>query len=218
MKDTRTEIHIIDGVEHSVEAGTPELCDLLKEVRTKRGLSIRELARRAGVSAGQLSRIEAGDVDRPSVGTLEAIAGAVARPAAPLLFLAGHIGREELERRTAELVVQLDAVSSELDVLSEPDGETVAQTLWQLADHDLPPIGIGNETWREIRRDIEEVAAAWTALTPERRRLALAFVSDQEILSSLDRMPSPPGRYEMEMELRPRVEPEGSNRGEARGA
>jgi hypothetical protein len=42
---------------------------------------------------------------------------------------------------------------------------------------------------------VAEIAAAWVGLTPERRNLVLAFVADQEVLSRLDRMPRPPGRY-----------------------
>lgn len=201
MKNKRTETWIIDGEERTVELGDPEICDLVREARTTRGLSLRELARRSGVSAGQLSRIEAGDVERPSVDTLEAIAGALARPAGPLLFLANHIDREEMEGRTSEVIGRLDAISSEADaLLVDHEDENTAEALWRLADHTLPPIGLADDSWREIRRDIEVIAEAWVALTPERRQLVLAFVSDQEVLSTLDRLPSHRGRYRFAVE------------------
>lgn len=69
-----------------------------KTIRRSReglGISIRELGRRAGVSAAQLSRIEAGLVERPSIDTLVAVARALDRNPRPLLIVSGHIGREE---------------------------------------------------------------------------------------------------------------------------
>jgi transcriptional regulator with XRE-family HTH domain len=54
-------------------------------------VSIRELARRAGISAAQLSRIESGHVENPSPATLARIAAAVGRDARPLWVAAGHI-------------------------------------------------------------------------------------------------------------------------------
>lgn len=202
MKNKRTEIHVFEGEERIVEVGEPELCDLIKEARTARGLSLREVARRSGVSAGQLSRIEGGEVERPSVATLEAVASALARPTAPLLFIAGHIDRAELERRMSDLVERLDALSWQSDGVFElADDAVAAQAIWQRADQALPAIGVGTEQWLEIREEIEEIAAAWTALTPDRRRLVRAFVADQEVLSALDRLPTSRGRYHFAIEL-----------------
>lgn len=49
---------------------------ILKALREARGLSIRELAARAGISHVALLKIEAGGVD-PRLGTLEALAEAL---------------------------------------------------------------------------------------------------------------------------------------------
>ena len=49
--------------------------DLLKEMRRRAGLSIRQLADRAGVAASTVSRIEAGAVS-PTIETLEKLAAA----------------------------------------------------------------------------------------------------------------------------------------------
>ncbi|MCB8969510.1 MAG: helix-turn-helix domain-containing protein [Thermoleophilales bacterium] len=199
MKNLRTEIHILEGEERTVEVGEPELCDLIKEARKDRGLTLREVARRSGVSAGQLSRIEGGEVQRPSIATLEAVASALARPAAPLLLFAGHIDRAELDRCLSEVVERLDArglESVESDfALEASDDEDLAQVVWRMAGQALPAIGVNNESWLEIRDEVEEIAAALTALTPDRRRLVRAFVADQEVLSALDRLPTPRGRY-----------------------
>jgi transcriptional regulator with XRE-family HTH domain len=55
------------------------------------GMSIRRLARRAGVSAAQISRIEGGHVLKPSREILVALGQALNRNPLPLLVLAGHL-------------------------------------------------------------------------------------------------------------------------------
>lgn len=69
--------------------------EAIRRAREGFGISIRELGRRAGVSAAQLSRIEAGQVEQPSIDTLVAVARALDRNPKPLLIVSGHIGREE---------------------------------------------------------------------------------------------------------------------------
>jgi transcriptional regulator with XRE-family HTH domain len=59
------------------------------------GLSLRELARRSGVSVAQVSRIEASQVLKPSREILVALARALDRNPLPLLILAGHLNLEE---------------------------------------------------------------------------------------------------------------------------
>lgn len=197
MKDTYTAL--LDGRE--VEMGTPELCDLIRSARMERGISLRELARRSGVSAGQLSRIESGEARLPSVKTLQAIADAFGRPVAPLLFLAGHINAEELEDRTDGLIDALLAAGEAGQALGVTSDEDAAQALWRHGDGELMAASVGGKVSVELMADISEIAAAWVSLTPERRRLALAFVADQEVLSTLDRMPTPPGRYTIDVSL-----------------
>jgi transcriptional regulator with XRE-family HTH domain len=67
------------------------------------GLSIRELARRAGVSAAQVSRIESGQVAKPSHDILVALARALNRNPLPLLILAGHLYGDEARAALAPL-------------------------------------------------------------------------------------------------------------------
>jgi transcriptional regulator with XRE-family HTH domain len=71
------------------------LGETIRRAREGFGFSIRELGRRAGVSAAQLSRIEAGQVEQPSIDTLVAVARALDRNPKPLLIVSGHIGRDE---------------------------------------------------------------------------------------------------------------------------
>jgi transcriptional regulator with XRE-family HTH domain len=96
-------------------------------------MSIRRLARRAGVSAAQISRIEAGLVLRPSREILVALGQALNRNPLPLLVLAGYLNGEDartelllLFREGAELPEEWgDWASRPLDVvrqrLHDPD-------------------------------------------------------------------------------------------------
>jgi transcriptional regulator with XRE-family HTH domain len=67
------------------------MAELTKEARTRARLSMRALARRSGLSAAQVSRIEAGEVERPAAETLVKLAKALDRDAQLLLVFAGHI-------------------------------------------------------------------------------------------------------------------------------
>src|SRR4029453_12154233 len=67
------------------------LAELIKEVRVRARLSMRGLARRSGLSAAQISRIEAGEGERPVAETLVKLAKALDRDAQLLLVFAGPI-------------------------------------------------------------------------------------------------------------------------------
>jgi len=67
------------------------MAELTKEARTRARLSMRGLARRSGLSAAQISRIEAGEVERPVAETLVKLAKALDRDAQLLLVFGGHI-------------------------------------------------------------------------------------------------------------------------------
>src|ERR1700694_3179177 len=67
------------------------MAELTKAARTRARLSMRALARRSGLSAAQISRIEAGEVERPVAETLVKLAKALDRDAQLLLVFAGHI-------------------------------------------------------------------------------------------------------------------------------
>lgn len=69
------------GVEASVGA-------VLRDLRLARGISARDLATAAGVSAGMISRVESGRVS-PSLATLSALAAALETPLASLFREAG---------------------------------------------------------------------------------------------------------------------------------
>jgi transcriptional regulator with XRE-family HTH domain len=180
------------------------LGDVIKHAREEQGIALRELARRSGVSAGQISRIEAGEVERPSRATLTSLATALGRSPVPLLYLAGHVDDEELRqylRRFESAVEDRVGFVDEMEAFDEQDDAGQAHIMWDLTANlrglvqDLDPEAA------PFAQDLEEVAATWPSLTDERRRLVRAFIADQAVLSQLDRMPSPPGRYQVSIEL-----------------
>src|SRR5258708_15835600 len=67
------------------------MAELTREAGVRAGLSMRALARRSGLSAAQISRIEAGEVERPVAETLVKLAKALDRDAQLLLVFVGHI-------------------------------------------------------------------------------------------------------------------------------
>jgi transcriptional regulator with XRE-family HTH domain len=83
------------------------LAEVTKEARVRARLSMRGLARRSGLSAAQISRIEAGEVERPAAETLVRLAKALDRDAQLLLVFAGHIRGARARRLLREAVEAL---------------------------------------------------------------------------------------------------------------
>lgn len=70
----------------------------ITEAREGYGLSMRGLAEKASLSAAQISRIERGLVEQPSMDTLAAIAKALDRNPIPLWIVAGHLqGKDAIQ-------------------------------------------------------------------------------------------------------------------------
>src|SRR5213592_1454637 len=85
------------------------MAEVTREARARAGLSMRGLARRSGLSAAQISRIEAGEVERPAAETLVKLAKALDRDAQLLLVFAGHIRgarARQLLRQSIEAVLE----------------------------------------------------------------------------------------------------------------
>jgi transcriptional regulator with XRE-family HTH domain len=83
------------------------LAAVTKEARLRARLSMRGLARRSGLSAAQVSRIEAGEVERPAAETLVRLAKALDRDAQLLLVFAGHIRGARARRLLREAIEAL---------------------------------------------------------------------------------------------------------------
>ena len=126
------------------------MAELTKEARVRARLSMRGLARRSGLSAAQISRIEAGEVERPVAETLVKVAKALDRDAQLLLVFAAHIRGA----RARQLLRQA------IEALPEPGRAEHADALARLEAE--------GERERRLR---EELAAAESALAQAQRDL-----------------------------------------------
>src|SRR5436309_14185502 len=114
------------------------MAELTREARTRAGISMRGLARRSGLSAAQISRIEAGEVERPVAETLVKLAKALDRDAQLLLVFAGHIKgarARQLLRQAIEALPEADR-AEHADALAqlEAQGEREQRLQEELAD------------------------------------------------------------------------------------
>jgi transcriptional regulator with XRE-family HTH domain len=111
------------------------MAELTKEARVRARLSMRGLARRSGLSAAQISRIEAGEVEQPAAETLVRLAKALNRDAQLLLVFAGHIRGA----RARQLLRQA------IEALPEPGRAEQADALARLEAEDEREHRLGEE-------------------------------------------------------------------------
>ena len=119
------------------------MAEVIREARVRARLSMRGLARRSGLSAAQISRIEAGEVERPAAETLVKLAKALDRDAQLLLVFAGHISGA----RARQLLRQA------IEALPEPGRAEQADALARLEAEDER-----EQRLREELADAEAVA------------------------------------------------------------
>ena len=114
------------------------MAELTKEARTRARLSMRGLARRSGLSAAQISRIEAGEVERPVAETLVKLAKALDRDAQLLLVFGGHIRGARARQLLRQAIEALPGPgrAEQADALTRLEAEDEReQRLWEeLAD------------------------------------------------------------------------------------
>jgi transcriptional regulator with XRE-family HTH domain len=174
-------------------------------LRQARGVSMRQLAAKAGLSPAQISRIESGQVRQPAPATLVALARALWLNPMPLLILAGHIpdgearswlknvlepetevykdwhGHNSLSvidaRRTLEDVnaPQEDVYRIAYDLFV---GEPMVETEW---DSSMALLGVA-----ETDGDQRQLVNLFAQLTAERRERMLHNLKDQVTLSRLE--------------------------------
>src|SRR3990170_2142136 len=126
------------------------LAEVTREARVRARLSMRGLARRSGLSAAQISRIEAGEVERPVAETLVRLAKALDRDGQLLLVFAGHIRGARARQLLREAI----------EALPEPGRAEQADALARLEADD--------EREQRLR---DELAAAEGALAQAQRDL-----------------------------------------------
>jgi transcriptional regulator with XRE-family HTH domain len=135
------------------------MAEVTREARLRAGLSMRGLARRSGLSAAQVSRIEAGEVERPVAETLVKLAKALDRDAQLLLVFAGHIRgarARQLLRQAIEAVPEPgSAEHAEALARLEAEGEREQRLREELADAEVALA----QAQRELDEARERVAA-----------------------------------------------------------
>lgn len=72
------------------------LAQLLRLTRTKLGLSVNEVGRRAGIDPATVSLVERKKIARPQVETLLSLAAVLRIPAADIFVLRNWIGKDDL--------------------------------------------------------------------------------------------------------------------------
>lgn len=165
-------------------ASSATLDQIVAEARARGGvdvpanLSVRELARRAGVSAAQVSRIESGKVKRPSREILVALARALNRNPLPLVILAGHLDATEARSALAPLFREGAELPEEWGAWARYDLETVRRLLTEPV---TPPL----EYLQAIAADVFRVEETDETLWDDSHTLAMARGTDAAELSEL---------------------------------
>jgi transcriptional regulator with XRE-family HTH domain len=142
------------------------MAEVTREARVRAGLSMRALARRSGLSAAQVSRIEAGEVERPVAETLVKLAKALDRDAQLLLVFGGHIRGA----RARQLLQQA------IEALPERGSAEHAEALARLAAEDERERGLGEElaeaerALAKAQQDLDEARVERERVTAEPRR------------------------------------------------
>ena len=128
------------------------LAGVAKEARVRARLSMRGLARRSGLSAAQISRIEAGEVERPAAETLVRFAKALDRDAQLLLVFAGHIRGARARQLLREAIEALpeSGRADQADALArlEAEDEREHRLREELAD--------AERALAELQQDLDE--------------------------------------------------------------
>jgi transcriptional regulator with XRE-family HTH domain len=144
------------------------MAEVTKEARVRARLSMRGLARRSGLSAAQVSRIEAGEVERPVAETLVKLAKALDRDAQLLLVFAGHIRGARARQLLREAI----------EALPEPGRAEHADALARLEAEDEREQGLREEladaerALAKARQDLDEARFEGERVAAERLREA----------------------------------------------
>lgn len=97
---------------HGNDEPGPMLGDVLKQGRMSAGLSVRALSEQAGISLGQLSKLENDRVKKVNPAHLAAVAGPLNIPVSRLYAAAGY-ALTELADHESDLVEKLKGLSPE---------------------------------------------------------------------------------------------------------
>jgi transcriptional regulator with XRE-family HTH domain len=176
------------------------LARAVRRAREAEGISQSELARRAGISASVISRVESGLVRTPDERTTQRVATALGRSGHVL----GHIvsGTTEWAADELDIPVLREAkaeLQAELASGKEFVDDAAIEWKWEpavmdaLVEHFVDAKGIDEFPTGDMESDtrwaLEQFANRWPGLTDSRKELVLGFLEDQLTLSRLDKQP-----------------------------
>jgi transcriptional regulator with XRE-family HTH domain len=145
-----------------MEERVQTMAEVMRKARVRAGLSMRGLARRSGLSAAQVSRIEAGEVERPVAETLVRLAKALDRDAQLLLVFAGHIRGARARQLLREAIEALPepgrAEHADAFARLEAEGERERRLRTELAEAEA--------ALAQARRDLDEAREGAAAEPP----------------------------------------------------
>jgi len=174
---------------------TQAVAAAVKSAREKADLSVRELAKRADISHSQISRLESGEVAKPSREVLVSLGKGLNRNPIPLLILGGHYSVEEatnalkpMFRDEAELPQEwgdwatwpVDTINR---LLRDPavSLEAVKQVAAEVFSVEEADVTLWDPTYRlaadrgEGEGQLQEFMGIWRFLDPELRSRWLDF-------------------------------------------
>lgn len=190
---------------HNTPPNEQTVAAAIRVARKNAQLGVRQLSRRTGVAAPQISRLERGDVKKPTIETLVALARGLEWNPVPLLIVAGYVEVEEARSRLrdyhspgseyleeaspdpesdpeiAEIRAEIENQDTTLERLQQIAfdvwcGGESGETLWDDVYALLPDLGEGQSELREI-------VSRWPAISFERRARIVEYIRDQHKLS-----------------------------------
>jgi transcriptional regulator with XRE-family HTH domain len=190
---------------HNIPPSEQTVAAAVRVARENAQLGVRELSRRSGVAAPQVSRLERGEVKKPTIETLVALARGLEWNPVPLLIVAGYVeadearsrlrdyhsaGSEYLEEASAdpesdpeiaEIRAEIDNRDTTLERLQQIAfdvwfGGESGETLWDDVYAVLPALG-------ENQTELREIISKWPAISLDRRARIIEYVRDQHKLS-----------------------------------
>lgn len=160
----------------------------VRGARKAEGISQRELARRAGVAASVISRIESGAVKQADYLTLEHVAVALGRSAEALTYVGGYMAAWLDHEPLLSLIDKFGELQDELGgELTDRHKRMLLDGVVEVFVENLADSDIADLSDAGASEPLRQVASRWPGLTDERRELVLAYVEDQLRLSEMDR-------------------------------
>jgi transcriptional regulator with XRE-family HTH domain/Zn-dependent peptidase ImmA (M78 family) len=142
-----------------MSAKEPTLGSRLRELRTQKGLSLRDVERLSGVNSGYLSQLERDEIASPGPATLQKLAVAYDEPPSVLMLWAGYIEKDPselaLNAKRALSMIGNDVTDDELRVI-----KAVLETLRNKAGFSALPHLTDRPLSREDRKAIRGHAVA----------------------------------------------------------